>query len=133
MSAGDRERDDNTITFFQCLAFAASFNDHAHKLVAEDVAFLHCRDVAIVEMQIGTTDGRGCDADNRVTRIEYLRIRHVQDAHIVFTIPAESFHDLLHVYQSGKPACLPDSVPHRTRGRPICLPLAIQLAATPSP
>src|SRR5262245_11972271 len=76
--AGNREGHDNAISLFQVLTLAANLDDFAHELVAENVALLHRRDVAIVEVQVRTTDGRSSDADNRIARIEYLGIGHVQ-------------------------------------------------------
>jgi len=44
-------------------------DDNSHGLVPENVALHHGRDVAIVEMQIGSADRGGSYFENRVARI----------------------------------------------------------------
>jgi hypothetical protein len=95
---GDRERDDHAVADFKVVHAGARLDDLAHELVTEDVAFLHRRDVAVVEVQVGAADGRRSDFDDGVARVENLRLGHVLDPHVVFAEPAKSFH-----------LCLPDS------------------------
>ena len=61
-------------TFSRVLS-SADLDDLAHELVAEDVALLHGRDVAVVDVQIGSADGGRGDLDDGVARIEDLRDR----------------------------------------------------------
>jgi hypothetical protein len=46
----------------EVLDAAAGLDDLAHELVAEDVALLHRRDVAVVEVQVRAADRRRGDA-----------------------------------------------------------------------
>src|SRR5204863_8317265 len=64
----------------------------AHDLVSEDVAAHHRGDVAVVEMEVGAADRGQRHAHDRVVRIEDLRLRHVDDAHLGFAPPADCFH-----------------------------------------
>src|SRR4030095_13007355 len=92
IAAGDRERDDDAIANFQFLVAAAHFHDLAHEFVAEDVALLHGWDVAVVDMQIGPADrGRG-DLDDRIARIDDLRIGDAFDADVFFAVITDRFH-----------------------------------------
>ena len=55
-AAGDGERDDDAVAELQVLHVGADFDDLAHELVAEDVAGLHGRDEAVVEVEVGAAD-----------------------------------------------------------------------------
>src|ERR671927_538511 len=59
--------------------FLAGLDDLAHELVPEDVALLHRRDVAVVEVQVRPADRRRGDLHDRVAVVEDLRIRDVLD------------------------------------------------------
>ena len=62
---------------FRFLTAAPDLDDLAHELVAEDVALLHRRHEAVVEVQVGAADrGRG-DLDDRVALVEDLRVGNV--------------------------------------------------------
>ena len=58
-AARDRERHDDAVADLQLGVLLADLDDFAHELVAEDVARLHRRDEAVVEMEIGAAD-RAC-------------------------------------------------------------------------
>ena len=65
-AAGDREGHDDAVADLQVRHRRPDLDDLAHELVAEDVALLHRRDEAVVEVQIGAADrGRG-DLHDRV-------------------------------------------------------------------
>ena len=49
--------------------------DDAHELVAEDVAVLHARDLAAVDVQVGAADGGGGDAQDDVVVVLRARDR----------------------------------------------------------
>ena len=79
VAAGDRERHDDAIADLQVRDAAADLDDLAHELVPEDVALLHRRDVAVVEMQIRPADRRRGDLHDRVTVVEDLGVGDVLD------------------------------------------------------
>jgi hypothetical protein len=56
--------------------------------VAENVAALHRRLVAVEKMKIGTADGAGRDLDNRVTGVLDLGIRNSVYSNVAFSVPA---------------------------------------------
>ena len=78
----------------QILDSAADLDDLTHIFVAEDIAWLHGRNVAIIQMQIGAADRRCRDLDDGITRVEDFWIGHRGDPHIVLAVPAEGFHHL---------------------------------------
>ena len=51
-AAGNRERHHDAIADLQSRAVAADLDDLAHELVAEHIAVLHGRDIAVVDMEI---------------------------------------------------------------------------------
>src|SRR5690606_4379678 len=58
----------------------------------EDVAWLHRRDIAIVEVQIRSADcGRG-DAHDRIARVEDLGSVNGFVAHVMLAVPGDRFH-----------------------------------------
>ena len=84
---------------FSFLIVCADLDDLAHELMAEDVAALHRRDEAVEQVQVGAADGGEGDLDDRVARIQDLRIRNPLDAHVVRAIPAQSFHTALRLQE----------------------------------
>ena len=92
IAAGDDERHDHALADFQPLVALAHFDHLAHEFMAEHVALLHPGDVVIVQVHVRTADrGRG-DANDGVTRIDDLRIRHRLHADIVFSLPGQCAH-----------------------------------------
>ena len=80
---------------FFSVDFGADLDHLAHELVAEDVARLHRRDVAVVEVQVRAADrGRG-DLDDRVARIDDLGIVDRVDADVVLAVPGERAHQAI--------------------------------------
>src|SRR5206468_8311052 len=100
VAAGDRKWHDDAIPWFQVGNVAAYLDNFSHELVPQDVALLHRRNEAIVEMQVRSADRRGCNPDNGVPCIQYLRIRNFLDPDIVFVVPASCFHNLLCILSS---------------------------------
>src|SRR5579884_807276 len=92
VSAGDGKRDDHAVTRDQGLNRRAHLDDLTHEFVPQDVSSLHRRDIAVVYVEIGTADGGGGDAHDRIPRIEDLRIGDLLDAHIFLAVPAGRFH-----------------------------------------
>src|SRR5919202_3931144 len=93
VAACDRKGHNHTVTLPQILHLTPKLDDLAHELVAEDITFLHRRDIAIVEMEIGAANGGRRDFDNGIARVENLRIGDCLDPHIGDAVPADSFHD----------------------------------------
>ena len=56
----------------QILNRAADLDDLTHIFVAEDIALLHGRNVAIIQMQIGAADRRCRDLDDGITGLRIL-------------------------------------------------------------
>ena len=79
VAAGDRERDDDAVADLEVVHAAADLDDLAHELVPEDVALLHRRDVAVVEVQVGAADRGRRDPHDRVAVVEDLRVGDVLD------------------------------------------------------
>jgi hypothetical protein len=77
--AGDRERHDDAIALLEVRHSAAGLDDLAHELVAEDVAALHRRHVAVVEVQVRAADGCGRDPHDHVLAHENLGVGNVLD------------------------------------------------------
>ena len=73
----------------------ADLDDFAHELVAEHVALLHRRDIAVVDVQVGSADRRRRHLDDRVARIEDDRIGNGLDPDRFFAFPADGSHGWL--------------------------------------
>jgi hypothetical protein len=91
-AARDREGNDDAIAGLEVRHLGADLDDFAHELVSEDVAAHHGGDVTVVEMEIGSADRGQRHAHDRVVRIENLRLRHVDDAHLGSAPPTDGFH-----------------------------------------
>src|SRR5207249_11499783 len=92
LAAGDREGDYDPVAGLDALHPRARLDDLAHELVPEDVAALHGRHEAVVQMEIGAADRGGCDPDDRVPRVEDLGIGDVLDLDRPLAFPAGRFH-----------------------------------------
>ena len=68
--------------------------DLAHVLVAEDVAALHRRLIAVEEVEVRAADRTGGDLDHGVARVLDLRIGDGVNTHIAFPMPAKCAHQL---------------------------------------
>src|SRR3954451_8139958 len=93
VAARDRERHDDAVADGEVADALADLDDLAHELVPEDVAALHGRDVAVVEMQVRAADRRRGDADDRVAVVEDLGVGDVLDLHGVAARPDRGPHD----------------------------------------
>jgi hypothetical protein len=88
----DRERHDHAVADLEVLHRGPDLDDLAHELVAQDVALLHRRHEAVVEVEIRAADrGRG-DADDGVAGVQDLGIRDLLDPDISLTHPAVGIH-----------------------------------------
>ena len=68
---------------FRFLHVRPDLDDLAHELVAEDVALLHRRDEAVVEVQVGAADRRRGDLHDGVAPVQDLRVGHLLDPHVL--------------------------------------------------
>jgi hypothetical protein len=91
IAARDGERHNDAVAFLDVLYGAARLDDFAHKFVAENIARLHRRNVAVVKMQIGAADARRSNLDNGVARINYFRVGYVFNPHIVLPFQHKAF------------------------------------------
>src|SRR5262249_54444413 len=91
-AAGDRERHYHAVTDLQLRVLLPDLDDFAHELVAEDVARLHGRDVAVVQMEVGTGHGGRPDPYDRVARVQDLRIGNSLDPDVVGRVPDKCLH-----------------------------------------
>ena len=84
--------------FLNFVTCAADLDDLAHRLVAEDVARLHGRQVHVVQVQVRAADAGGRDLDDHVRRVLDLRVRDGVAPDVGLAVPAERFHEVLGVY-----------------------------------
>src|SRR5207253_682944 len=92
VAAGDREWHHHAVASPEVVYLRSDFHDLAHELVAEDIPLHHRRNIAIVEMQVGATDGRQTVLHDAIVGIDDPRVWYVLDPHIIDAIPAHSFH-----------------------------------------
>jgi hypothetical protein len=90
--AGNVERNDDPVTDFEVVGLAADLLDHAHRLVAEDVAGCHEGAEHLVQMQVRAADVGACHADDRVGRFLDDRVGHVFDGHLAPGLPRHGSH-----------------------------------------
>ena len=77
---------------FRLRDLVADLDDLSHEFVAQDVALLHGRDVAVIKMQVGTADPGQGDLHDGVLGIAYLRIGDVIHPDIMLAMPAYCLH-----------------------------------------
>ena len=123
VAAGDRERHDDAVADLQVADAPADLDDLAHELVAEDVALLHRRDVAVVEVQVRAADRRRGDLHDRVAVVEDLRVRDVLDLDRVAARPDVGPHRRPPSRARPRPAAGPGAA--RACARPLALGRAV--------
>jgi hypothetical protein len=62
------------------------------ELMAENVSLFHRRDIAAVDMQVGTADGGRGDFDDGVAGVQDFGVRNAFNPNIFFSIVTDSFH-----------------------------------------
>ena len=88
LAADDEGRHDDAVALLDLLHLGPDLLDHAHELVADDVAGLHGRDVAVDEVQVRAA-GRGHrHAQDGVVRVDDLGVLDRFDAQVVDAVPA---------------------------------------------
>ena len=92
VSAGDDKGDHHPVAFSQRLHFPARLHHFAHELMAKNIAVLNFRDLAAVEMQIGSADRRGRYAQDDIVRLFNDRVGDILDTNMMWTVVRECFH-----------------------------------------
>ena len=80
--------------FLQLRDGAADLDDLAHRLVAEDVARLHRRQVAVEEVQVRAADAVEVILMITSVGVLDLRVGDGVDADVALAVPAECFHSV---------------------------------------
>src|SRR4051794_17030233 len=104
----NREWHDDTVADLEFFHLTTDLHNFAHELMAKDIAFLHGRHIAIVEMQVRSANGGGCDFHNAIARIQNARIVDLLHLNGFFPHPTRGFHDVL--FLCGWPAGCPSVV-----------------------
>jgi hypothetical protein len=74
-AAGRDARQQHVITLLDRAPSRSDLGDRAHGLVTEDPSRRHRRDVAFEDVQVGATDGRRGDTNDRVAVVDDLGVR----------------------------------------------------------
>jgi hypothetical protein len=91
-TAADGEGHNHPIAGFELLVVAADLADLAHALVAKDIATLHPRDEAAVQVEVRAADGAGGHSDDRIAAILDLGVGDGLAADIATAVPSEGLH-----------------------------------------
>ena len=86
------ERDDNPVSDFQFRILGADLDDLPHKLMPQDVATLHCRDVTVVKMKIRATYSGRSNLHDGIAGLFNNGIGDRIKTHVVPTVPNQSSH-----------------------------------------
>ena len=92
MPAADREGHDHPVADFEVGDLRTKLDDLAHVLMAENIAALHRRLIAVEQVQVGAADRAGGDPDDRVAGVLDLRIRNSVDADVTLPVPTKCTH-----------------------------------------
>ena len=88
LPAADGEWHDDAVADLEVFDCGAQLDHLAHVLMAENVAALHGRLVAVKEMKVRAADGTGRYLDNCVAGMLDLRIRNRVYPDVAFSVPA---------------------------------------------
>ena len=88
LAAADRERDDDAVADLEIGHLGAELDHLAHILMAQDVAALHRRLIAVEKVEIGAADRAGRDLDDRVARMFNFWVRNGVHADVALSMPA---------------------------------------------
>jgi hypothetical protein len=91
-ATGDRKGHDYSVAHRQISDPGTNLDDVSHELMTQDVALLHGRYVAVVEVQIRATDSSRGDLDNGIALIQDHRIRNVSDLDGITPHPTSGTH-----------------------------------------
>lgn len=94
LSANDERGDDDAVALPDALDRRADFLDHAHELMADHIAGLHARDIAVDEVQVRAAGRRQADAQDGVMGIHDLGVLHRADPQVVHAVPVKCSHGL---------------------------------------
>src|SRR5688572_9198751 len=108
LSARNRERHDDSVTYCDLPHLRADLHDLTHELMSQDIPFFEGRNVAVEEMNVRATDGGGRDLHDAVARVEDLRIINGLHLDLFLSHPDESLHFL--PFRCGPPVGWPSVV-----------------------
>src|SRR5690606_23478366 len=91
-SAGHVKRPDDAVPLSKTAHLGARFLHHAHILVPDDRPGKKAGNGPVVEVQIGTANRRRLHANNRIRRLQNLRIGHCLHSYIANTVKCDRFH-----------------------------------------
>ncbi len=118
-AAGDGGRHHHAVPGAEVPHLGPHLGDDADRLVAEDAALLHVGHGAPDEVQVGTADRRGGDADDRVVRVLDGGVRHVVQTDVADGVPYNGLHErVLRVRRFGAPPGARRSVARNGGGGP---------------
>src|SRR5688572_24236713 len=92
LSTGDREGDHHAVAHLDVSHFTTRLYNLAHEFVAEDVTMLHCWHEAVEQVEIRAADRSRRYLDDRVARIEYLRVGDMRHLDMFRTLPCCRLH-----------------------------------------
>src|SRR5205085_1703228 len=92
VSTSDRKWHNHAIADFQVVHLSTELNYFPHEFMAEYVAFLHCRNESVVEVQVGAADCCRRNFYDRIALVEDLRVRNLLHAHCCFAVPTVGSH-----------------------------------------
>lgn len=93
VTAGDVERDDDPVARLEGVNLGPHLFDHAHRLVAQDVARIEIGPEQFVEVKVRAADPAGGDPYDDVVGLLDPRIRHSLHADVPLPLPSQCTHD----------------------------------------
>ena len=92
LAADDERRDDHAVALLDLLHLGAGLDHLAHELVADDVAGLHRRQVAVDEVQVRAAGRRQRHLQDGVVGVDDRRVGDGPDSQVVHAVPVECSH-----------------------------------------
>ena len=80
------------VTSFKVGHSTASVSHDAHEFMAKNIAILHARNLAAIDVQVRTTNSGCSHLQNNVIIIDKNGICNIFDAHIAGALVGEGFH-----------------------------------------
>jgi hypothetical protein len=88
LPAANGEGHHDPVTNLEVCDLGSQLDHLAHVLMAEDVAALHGRLIAVKKMEVRAADGTRGDLDDGVAGMLDLRIRNRVNLDVAFSVPA---------------------------------------------
>src|SRR5581483_4911686 len=93
LAASDGERNHHAIAFLDAGHLRTYIHYFPHEFVAENVPRLERRNIAIIEMKVGTANRRAGNADDSIAWIQDRWVTYALDFKLGFSLPTKSFHN----------------------------------------